>query len=36
MVAVAAMLIRALRQNPCQARRMLKKRNEITGGQSSR
>ena len=36
MVAVAARLISALRQKPCHARRMLKKRNEITGGQSSR
>ena len=36
MVAVAARLISAFRQKPCHARRMLKKRNEITGGQSSR
>ena len=35
-VAVAARLMSALRQKPCQARLTLKKRNEITGGQSSR
>ena len=35
-VAVAARLISAFRQKPCQARLMLKKRNVITVGQSSR
>ncbi len=35
-VAVAARLISALRQKPCHARLTLKKRKEITGGQSSR
>ena len=34
-VAVAARLMTALRQNPCQARLMLKRTNAITG-QSSR
>ena len=35
-VAVAAMLMIALRQKPCHARLTLKTMNEITGGQSSR